>query len=74
MQRVLIISNFTYSGNTIAKIRYIKIGDPTPINAQTTNNTLMMVESHPKYSAKPPQTPASILSFIDFFIFFGIRL
>lgn len=26
----------------------------------------IMVASHPKYSAKPPQTPASILSVLDF--------
>lgn len=45
---------------------------PNEENTRIRKMTRTMVESHPRYSAIPPQTPAIILSIRDFFNLAGM--
>jgi len=46
--------------------------DPTDEKTRIRKMIRMMVESHPRYSAIPPQTPATILSVCDFLSLAGM--
>lgn len=50
----------------MANIKYTSTAVPKLEIRMSANNILTNVESHLRYSAKPPQTPASILSVLDF--------
>ena len=49
-------------GRTIAIMMYPNTKIPPEANAPTINKILIIVESIPKYSPKPPHTPKSLLS------------
>ena len=48
--------------------------DPTDEKIRIRKMTRMMVESQPRYSAIPPQTPATILSVCDFLSLAGMLM